>query len=268
MRVPLLALAIVMTGPAWANAQTDPTGNAEDVRLAEARTHHLAGVAALQANDVPTAEREFRAALDVTFRASTAYNLALVLTDQARPSEALLLYERVLDLTDEELPRARSDIEFDQRRAAGLRALIEIALEGAEVAEVRLDDVFVGTVRATAPLSLSVDPGEHRVDAENDGERVSETLRLQAGETQRARLAFRARPVVLVHLQNGGNDGNVNEPTDGRRRRRRRIIGLVVLGIGLVAGGVALGVALSNREPNGGIEEAPFGRFDALRALR
>jgi hypothetical protein len=158
--------------PAQAPAD-DPTRHPAPIDEANEMTARLAferGLRALREQRWPQAEVEFRRSFELVPRASTAYDLALVLFKQQHfraSAECLqqLLHRKRVDLTEHDAPyRGYAEALLDQvlKQLASMR----LALEPSS-AQLRIDGESTGLGGPTRVVPL--DPGAHHVEVTASG---------------------------------------------------------------------------------------------------
>lgn len=218
--------------------------------LDEARAHHQTGMTALNSGHNEVAETNFRAALAILPRASTAFNLALVLFDQGRFSEAVAFYDRILSGALGELPSNLSETQvrghLAQARAG--QAVLRLTTEYRAPLSTQVDGDTVGEVRAGVPLRARVDAGRHRILARSsDGASASVEVQVTSGEETQVEL----RPTPTA-----GSGSAESEP----RRAWRWAVPLALV----IAVGAGVGLAFALRS-DGGFSEEPIPNVSALR---
>lgn len=204
-------------------------------RVARARALFEEGEAAAGEGRTVEAARLFRESLAEVRRASTAYNLALMLRDLGRLREAETLLEGVDgDEGADADVRARAGSRLREIREAIPR--LEVTVTPAE-AVLRLDGVVVDE------RVLRVDPGHHALSAHH----------LDQSEERELRLAPGTRRVIRLEVPVVAPEGDVlAEPW----------FWFVIAGAALVAGGaVALGVVLGTEDDSWGRAEIPLGTW-------
>ncbi len=172
MRRWILLLLIAWPSSAFANAEAD------------ARREFEAGTAALKTGRFAAARDNFRRALALVPKAASAFNLGVALRGTGEPVEAAQMFEALL-------AEAYGALQPAQREQLGVLlgetraeiATLEVRVEGAPVAELKIDgrrvrDLVAGelhvqqvdpnsyVVRATAPQRL---PAEERVQLARGG---------------------------------------------------------------------------------------------------
>lgn len=274
--VAFVSFAFVSAVPMAALAQETPaeeTPSEGDARLEAARVHWVRGNEAMQGGDLPAAETEFRAALEQMYRASTAYNLALVLVDLGRPTEALALFDGVLALPDAELPsgRTRADILSDRASADATRAVLELSIGGAAAASVRVDGEPLGQLQRGLPVIVALDPGAHWIEGDAEGMPTSR-IQIEAEASTRRDVTLTFVPAETTRepievpspeevARREVSTGEVVSPPP-RPVRSALVIGLVSLGVVLIVASVLTAVFLTRDD--GRFREDPIANFSAL----
>lgn len=229
--------------PAQSDDHAEPAPRTDsDVAL----HHQNAGVVAAGDGDFVLAEHEFRASLAIRFRSTTAVNHAFALEQLGRFGEAIRLYDDLLRLEPSELPAdpSRETLERYRREARAQQGTLRVVVHGAEDGRIILDGVIMGIFAEGHQITLTVDPGEHRIAALY-GQRQSRALvQLRAGEEQDLNLRFAPLPAdVAAAAQPEVTTEDVSEDqlrADGRSNAVYWILG----GLVLLAGAVVLGLAL------------------------
>jgi hypothetical protein len=156
--------------------------------------------------------REFAAARDLLTRsleihrtARAAFNLARVLREQGLPTEALVYIEALREGRYGALPpERREQLGAIERDARGDLAHLTIAIRGAPSMELRIDGEPSETLRASAPATLVLDPGTHRVAATDpEGRSFEREVRLPRGA--RMRIELGEAPVAPAVPERGGS---------------------------------------------------------------
>lgn len=200
---------------------------------------------------------------------SAAFNLAAVLRDMGRYSDAQHYLLGLLDGQFGELPAERRGIvESEVERVEGSLGMIEVTVEPA--AELRLNGSEYGTFRGARVLTL--DPGEWSLELRADGFRShSEQILLESG--QRMRLNYRLEVEDgNSEIEAGERDGDEapddsfeitddngsreDEPLVESRSLLPRRLGIAALVVGVVA---ALTIGLVVRGNNRAISDPFFG---------
>lgn len=218
-----------------------------------------------------------RRALTDDPRASTAFNLALVLESANELVDARTLYDRLLAGDFGELPEDKRALASERRTrlTAGI-ATLRIGVRGAERADIAVDERARGTARAGEPVRVDLDPGEHTVRARTeDGLEEMADVSLGRGEVRSMTLAFApdgaadGRGQGRGDGERGPSDG-VLDPATGARTDEAAPSNdgvFIAIGVGLGAlavGGVILAVVLATQAP--GVPEGFLGEATALTA--
>lgn len=208
--------------------------------------HQNAGVVAAGDGDFVLAEREFRASLASRFLSPTAVNHAFALEQLGRFGEAVRVYDDLLRLETTELPvnPSRETLERYRREARAQQATLRVVVHGAEDGRIILDDVIMGIFAEGHQITLTVDPGEHRIAALY-GQRQSRSLvQLRAGEEQDLNLRFAPLPVdVATAAQREVTTETLSED-QLRADERSNAVYWILAGLVVLAGAVVLGLAL------------------------
>lgn len=162
------------------------------VRVAaqDASTLYADGVEALEAGQSERALELFTQAFEMAPDAERGLALAATLQERERFSEAIVLYDRILEGELGELDADRaSAIATARRQAERAQAVLHVQVEG-DALDVELDDRPVGTVRRGAALTLRLDPGTYRIRGGIDGTFGTPTS-IEVGRSER-------RDVTLV----------------------------------------------------------------------
>ncbi|MEM9863969.1 MAG: hypothetical protein AAF938_20385 [Myxococcota bacterium] len=222
--------------------------------LVEAREAHMAALAALEENDLEVAEEGFRRALRLGRRASSAYNLALVLIDRRQFTEARDLLRELLADEYGEAPVATGELQTLVRRAEAGQATLVLETNHGQAIEVEVSGVG-GVLRADEALRLRLDPGPHRVEAAVPIETLE--VELRSGQTHTHQVVLRAPeapgPVRSEPIRSAPDE---DVATPSGTRRRRRVIG-AVLGI-VAAAGLAVGIAVAASGGGGSSSDPPI----------
>lgn len=137
---------------------------------AAAMERHQLGAAALLEARFAQARDFFREAMELAANGGSAYNLALALRGTGESTEAIAVFERLLDGEFGSVGDARAD---DLRRwiveERGALATVEVSVEGPAEAMLRVDGRGVGRASAGATLTLQLDAGRRTLMAEADG---------------------------------------------------------------------------------------------------
>jgi hypothetical protein len=189
-----LALASLASPAAAQQASDESAARALFEQANDAADHH----------DYARAESLFEESLEIAPRPATAFNLAEV----QRARGAMRAAERrVLELIDGRYGALPASLrEPTAQLLAEIRARIatlEVALDGASEATMRIDGGDPVVLRSDAPARSRVDPGRHRLLARtDDGRSIERELRLAAGSTESITLSF--EPIALEGEEEGG----------------------------------------------------------------
>lgn len=178
---------------------------------------------------------------------SGAFNLAAVLRDMGRYSDAQHYLLGLLDGQFGELPAQRRGIvESELERIQHSLGTLEVTIEPA--AELRLNGSAYGTFRGARVLAL--DPGEWSLELRAEGFRPrSEQISLRSG--QRLRLRYELEP-------DNGEAALTTTQTDGARPSLLpRRLGIALAVVGVVA--LALTIGLVVRSNNQSVSDPFFG---------
>lgn len=179
---------------------------------------------------------------------SGAFNLAAVLRDMGRYSDAQHYLLGLLDGQFGELPAARRGIvEGELQRVEDSLGTLEVSIEPA--AELRLNGSAYGTFRGARVLAL--DPGEWSLELRAEGFRPhSEQIVLRSG--QRLRLRYE------LELDNGEPTNFESQAnSEAPRSLLPRRLGIALAVVGVVA--LALTIGLVVRSNNQTISDPFFG---------
>ncbi|MFT5358174.1 MAG: tetratricopeptide (TPR) repeat protein, partial [Polyangiales bacterium] len=181
-----------------AEPPVEPTAEATEEALATRQ--HNAGAVASGDGDFVLAEQEFRASLALRFRPSTAIDHAYSLEQLGRYGEAVRLYERLLGLAEAELPaeHGRGALERYRLGAREQQATVRVVVRGVAEARIVLDDVTMGRALEGHTVTLTVDPGEHRVAAVLDDREARSAIQLRVGEARDVELRFAPAPAEVA----------------------------------------------------------------------
>ena len=180
---------------------------------------------------------------------SAAFNLAAVLRDMGRYSDARHYLLGLLDGQFGQLPaERRSIVEGEMERVEGSLGMLEVSVEPA--AELRINGSGYGTFRGSRVLTL--DPGEWSLELRAEGlQPLSEQIRLESG--QRLRVRYELQPVVdgaeTPPPQRALNVAAADEAPAPRPLFRRRL-GIALAAVGAVAAALVIGfVVRGNNRP-------------------
>ncbi len=185
----------------------------------DARREFDAGRAALKTGRFAEARDNFRRALALAPKAPSAFNLGVALRGTGEPVEAVSVFEALLAGSYGELSadqRAQIDALLSETRAE--IATLELRVEGAPVAEVRIDGRRVKDLPAGQVHTQALDPGAYVVSASAPqrlpaeqrielarGGRSAMTLQLvQPRELSEGRLIVEGEPGDLVRVEGVG----------------------------------------------------------------
>ncbi len=201
------ALAIVLaTGvvavvaPASASAQRPGTAAREDQLRAAARERYLRGRDLLGRDDAVGALQEFAASYEVFPTWAALWGMAMSQDAMDRPAEALRLYQRVLQEGGEAVP-ASERVSIGQR-IAELQQRLGQTVVAAPTGRLAVRTtpagarIAVGGEHAgTAPLTVDLSPGPHRVEAILEGH-VSQVRWIDATAGAETVVEFTLEPSV------------------------------------------------------------------------
>jgi hypothetical protein len=244
----LLLTTVLMLFTGVAYAQDEPGETEGEEADAEAQRLFGEGRSALEAERYDDAVDLFTRSFELRAHPPTAFNLAFALREAGRPTEALSWLDRIAEGEVGELDAEQTaELDAFRRETEARLGRVVISIDGAEAADILVDDVPSGRVRRGSELSRTVDPGEHVVVARSEGleEERSEVM-VAAGATETLRLTLRApaapdpeppaaEPVVTVA---GGNEDEMDDDDDG-------IPAWVWIVGGLIVAGAAVGLAVA-----------------------
>ncbi|MEM9188647.1 MAG: hypothetical protein AAGF12_05700 [Myxococcota bacterium] len=233
-----LVLAMAMPSLAWAQDQASEEPAAQDQASeepsAQAEALFEEGTAALQEGRFAEAVERYTASLDLLPQLATAFNLAVALRGVGRTRAAVELFDELLDERYGAFDDAwRATAEELRRETVREIARLSITLEGAEAAQLRIDGVPAGELRAGAPLLRRVDAGTHVLAALASGRATEDvSVRVERGGEATVELRFTeeegggsalpwvllgsgiavvAAVIIVVLLTTGGEDPEFEE---------------------------------------------------------
>lgn len=219
----------------------------------DADTLYDEGVAALEAGESERALELFRGAFEASPTAEHGLALAATLQQRARLTEAIELYDRILDGELGELePERASAIARARQLADRARAVVLVRVEG-DALDVEVERRPVGTVRRGAALTLRLDPGTYRIRGGVEGHFGAPTsVELTRGEQREVTLAPPTMPDADADDADadGDADADANADADADSDAASRNAGpwiLVGLAVVPAAVGVATGVMFNER---------------------
>ena len=224
------ALGLSFTNAAWAN----------DIALAE--KFFKDGLKAMEANDYVTACKAFAGSNEADPSPGTLINLGTCQERQGKIASAWGSYNTAAGMADQRGQTARAQTARDAA------AKIEPQLHKLVISlKVVPDEVVVLRNGVAVPklalgAEIPVDPGEHVIEVTAKGKKKwlgRIVARPGAGVDRLEIPALVDEPVVVPP---GGAPGG--EVPQGSRGSTQRVVGGVVTGAGVVAGGVALGLQL------------------------
>ncbi|MFK8000613.1 MAG: hypothetical protein AB8H86_13515 [Polyangiales bacterium] len=220
-------------GYAQSEARSEPVEELSAETLVEAREHHQGALDALESGNLQAAERGFRSALGLAPRASSAFNLALVLIDRLQYVEAIVLLRGLERGRYGDAPVSSEELIAHRRLAERGVATLELVTSHPDPLELLVNGRESGSVSMGRDLRLRLDPGTYLVRGASV--QLQELrVQLEAGEHAQRRLLL---------------SQEVSAP------RRGLIIGLTVAALVVVAAVTGLTVALLRRgdDSSGGL---------------
>lgn len=183
---------------ASARAQVDGDEPASTEESAEARALelHRRGAEALRDARFARARDLFREALELAPNGGSAYNLALALRGTGESQEAIAVFERILSGELGEVSETRAaDIRRWIVEERGALSTLDLAVDGAPAAELRIDGRELGTASPERPLRVRVNAGRHTISARAEGfEPDEEVVFAERAAEQRVELSLRPLP--------------------------------------------------------------------------
>ncbi|MGE0788082.1 MAG: tetratricopeptide repeat protein [Sandaracinaceae bacterium] len=225
----------------------------------------LARVAA-EAGRWDEARAHLEAALEADPRASTAFNLALVLESTGELIAARALYDQLLAGEFEALPEDRRARASERRLALSAQvATLRITASGAAELDVRVDDQPRGVVRASgSALRVEVDPGTHVVRGTSDaGIEIVHEVTVERGEVRTVSLARSPAPVPEPEVAPTPVTTSDAEQGDDTGLHVGIVVGVAAV---LIAAAVIVAVVLA--PPTTDEPPLPDGYVGAVNALR
>jgi tetratricopeptide (TPR) repeat protein len=250
----LIVGALLRVAPALAQTEAAAAGSGENASSDRARASFSEGLRHLRVEHWAEAEVAFRRSLELVPRASTRYNLALVLFKQRRARESLAQLDELLAA-----PQAAGD-ERHHEYARTLRPLVLSELLSVKVlvepanAQLEIDDEAV--TATGSPRSVWLDPGPHRVHVFAPGHASHRaSLRAERGRTEQWEIKLLAlpgdAPPATERAKISSQPPAVRAPREpGQRSTFVRMAPWVSIGTGslLLAGGVAAWVAAKDAD--------------------
>lgn len=177
----ILTVCVAMHASASAQVSESAGETGEESSLSAAQEsameRHQLGAAALLEARFAQARDFFREAMNLAPNGGSAYNLALALRGTGESTEAISLFEQLLD--GEFGPVGETQAE-DMRRwiveERGALATVEVSVEGPTEAALRVDGRGIGIATLGRPLTLHLDAGRRTLMAEADGFRIAEEV--------------------------------------------------------------------------------------------
>ncbi|MEM9195523.1 MAG: tetratricopeptide repeat protein [Myxococcota bacterium] len=226
-----------------------------------------AGSAALREGRPVEALSLFRRSFALENRASTAWALAVTLQEVRQVTEAIDLYDRLLDGEFGEPPVPEAQIEEVRAAALASQSELVIRVRGDFQLGVEVDGGLRGAVMPGASLTVRVDPGAHRVRGVGDDRTTGEqNITMAPGERTDVELALRRVPRVLPESPGPELDATL-EP--GPEEEGASVLPWV-LGVGagvLVAAAAVIAIVLVTQPADSELfAEGPFPSVEALRS--
>ena len=244
----------------WAAAEPDAR--------AEARRHFDQGVAAFEQRRFGKAAREFQEAYQLSPHYSVLYNMGQVNVALGRPVEAVEAFERYLAQGGSTIPAARKaavQAELETQRALLGTVAVQVEPAGAEI---RMDGQAVGQAPLDRPVKVAA--GQHTLMAFLDGYGVqNRELSVQPGEHVQIRIELASVPLAEAtptapgdaaahpavsppksqpsYRAEPGRPKPVTRPSpesDPSTGSAQRIVGYALGGLGMVAAGVGVVLAV------------------------
>lgn len=212
----------------------------------DARTLFERGTRAVNEGRFADAEGDLTRSLSLAPRPATAFNLVVAL-------EGLERFVRASELCDALLAERHGTLSVEQRggaeaRCAGVRGRVSrvvVRVTGERPLEIRVDGRVIGTIAAGAQLEAALDPGWHHVSASAEGHApIERSLSLEPGD--------RTELTLDAPLESGSATSTGAPPatTTSEGPDLGLVLGLVLGGVAIVGGGIALGVVLSSGSPS------------------
>jgi len=201
-----------------------------------------AGSAALRAGRFHEARDLLRAAHGSAHAVGTAFNLAVALRGTGEMLECAELFEALLDGTFGHVTTAATE-QAHALRTECRSAVATLTITVGRGATVHVDGASIGELEGEVSRSLSLDPGSHVITAARDGfVTAQERVELERAEVGALRLDLVpvVVPALLVQVEPSPGPGAA-----GFNLAEEVWFWLSLVGVGLVAGGIALGVALT-----------------------
>lgn len=194
-----IVIAIVIVIAVLSPSPLAAQGTADD----EARALFEEASGHIRAGDLAAGRDLLERSLELAPRATTAFNLAVVLRAMGRSVEAGRYLEALAAGRYGELSSTlRVEIGNLSDQVDGEVVRVVFTTDDSESATVSIDGDEVGTVAANERLEARVDPGEHTVEARTaDGRRHQEELSVVRGDYRSVALIF-----ADVRSENGQTD--------------------------------------------------------------
>ncbi len=238
--------------PLTAQGQAGPPTGETDVQRSFA-----SGSAALRAGRFHEARDLLRDAHRAANAVGTAFNLGVALRGTGEVRECAALFEELLSGTFGEATAdvaAQSEALRDECRSAEATLTVRVS----QAATVHVDGVPIGDIEPDAPRDVPLDPGAHVITAAHQGF-VTAQERVLLARAEHGSVTLALIPAVTAALSSSGPEPT-DRPSDTASVLEEAWFWVLVIGVGLAVGGVALGVALtppSVAEPVGSPWSAP-----------
>lgn len=227
-----LSAICVMSGSASTYAQDDSAAIAEQDDNFRARALFRAGVAAYGEGKNEDARKALLGAWSLRQTYDVAAALAqseLALKRDREAAEHLQFCLRHFAPIESEQTLQQIQSAFSNVKARVATLELSVDQEGSAVS---VDDRSMGLTPLSAPLFL--DPGVHELAAVKGGDRVSRTVRVDAGRVYRMTLKLGAA-LTGVPERRGASAASVTASRDGERTMLPTVIGGSVFAVALVA---------------------------------
>ncbi len=237
MRRPGWLLVLAM---ALASARAPAQPAVDDATRQAARTLADAGLNHFDAGRFDAALAKFDAAAQLLPTPTLRVMSARCLAKLGRLTEATARYREAIDMPlPPDAPQLFKDAKVDAQKerdalASRFASVEIIGGDDAARVEVQLDGKPV--LASSFGTKLPLDPGVHRIEIRRGGESKTEEVKLAEGESRRIEASPTAAPPPPPP-----------PPTPGATQRALGFVGLAVGGAGLVAFGVAGGLALGKK---------------------
>jgi hypothetical protein len=226
----------------------EPSGRAPtDANVEKARASFQQGVDLFHEGNFEAALAEFRKAYATASSYRLLYNIAQAYYELHDYVNALKTYQQYLaDGGAEIVASRRAQVEESVQKLQGRIASLDIQVNAAG-AEVRVDDVPVGT--SPLPGPVAVNPGPRHLSAVKAGLSVAaKTITVAGGDHVNLALEFSDLNVpkrMPSFLQDAEPDSRIRSTASTSRSRTPLVASLVVTGAGLVTTGIFGWLALS-----------------------